>query len=123
MGDEDADEDDIDPNVGARVMPSVGSFVEGACDIIGQNFIRTVEETPPRKPGAKKKLKPKRVTKYCMRIGPHAIYTTKIRRPPESGPIPDFIVDPSYAKLVAIENGEGEVKTRRKTLRKKTRSK
>lgn len=95
----DGDAEDLDPNVGARVMPSIGSYVEGAVDIIGQCVIRTFKEK-------NKKGKTIRRPEYCMRIGPHALYTTKIRRPPEAGKLPEFIVDPSYQALVAIESGE-----------------
>jgi len=94
------EEGDLDPSVGARVLPSIGDFVAGACDIIGQSYIRKIKEK------SKKTGKPLIHTEYCMRIGPHPVYTTKIRRPPEFGQLPEFIVDPSYQKLVAIEAGE-----------------
>jgi len=95
--DQDAEASDLSPSVGARVMPSVGSFIDGACDIIGQSFVhmRKIKE------GGKTVHNPQ----YCMRIGPHPSYITKIRRPPEAGPLPQYIVNPSYQKLVAIENG------------------
>ena len=103
--DDDEEDGEIDPSVGARVMPSVGSFVDGACDIIGQSFIRTIKERD-------KKGKVTRRTEYCLRIGPHPVYTTKIRRPKIAGRLPDFIIDPSYKKLIAIEAGEDlEAKT------------
>jgi hypothetical protein len=99
FGSGEEDDSEIDPSVSARVMPSVGSFLEGACDVIGQCYIGV------------KKFKDdtgKRVKKaeYRMRVGPHPTYTTKIRRPPDAGPLPEYIVDPSYRKLVAIESGE-----------------
>lgn len=97
------DADDLDPAVSARVMPSIGSYIEGACDIIGQCYIRTIEEKLKKKTLGKKA---KGRTEYCMRIGPHPIYVTKIRRPPDAGKLPEFIVDPTYQKLVAIESGE-----------------
>lgn len=98
FGSGEEDETEIDPSVGARVMPSVGSFLDGACDVIGQCYI-----------GVKKRGKGKDRTKevqYRMRIGPHSTYTTKIRRPAGAGPLPEYIVNPSYRKLVAIEAGE-----------------
>ena len=100
-GEGEGEDNEIDPSVSARVMPSIGSYVEGACDIIGNSFIRIIK--PKKKFGAKKA---ERRVEYCMRIGPHPTYVTKIRRPPESGKLPEFIVDPSYQKLVAIEAGE-----------------
>lgn len=108
--DENADEGDLAPSVGARTMPSVGSFIEGACDIVGQCFIRTA-----KKRNEKGKLV--KVQQYCMRIGPHENYITKIRRPVSSGPLPEYIVNPTYAKLVAIEAGE-EVRKPKKLKRR-----
>jgi phage nucleotide-binding protein len=97
--DSEAEEGEIDPSVGARVMPSIGSFVEGACDVIGHCYIGATKE---------KNAKGKTIVipEYRMRIGPHSIYTTKIRRPPDAGKIPEYIVDPSYQKLIAIESGK-----------------
>lgn len=97
--DSEAGEGEIDPAVSARVMPSIGSYVEGAVDVIGHLYIGAVKE---------KNKKGKSIAKpeYRMRVGPHPIYTTKIRRPPDAGPLPEYIVDPSYRKIVAIESGE-----------------
>lgn len=107
------DADDLDPSVSARVMPSIGSYIEGACDIIGHCYIRNTKKKD------KKTGKPVTRTNYCMRIGPHPIYTTKIRRPPEAGRLPEFIVDPSYRKIVAIESGENFVATKEKSSGKR----
>jgi len=101
----DEDEEVLDPNIGARMMPSVGSFLAGACDVIGQTFIR--EEYQKDDKG-----KDKRVVQYCMKLGPHAFYTTKIRRPRVFGPPPDYIVDPSYQKLRDVMSGKDSVKKR-----------
>ena len=105
--DENADTNDLAPTVSARTMPSVGGFIEGACDIIGQCYIRQ----------AKKKDedgKLTRVAQYCMRVGPHQSYVTKIRRPVSAGPLPEFIVNPSYRKLIAIEAGTEDISTSKK---------
>lgn len=104
FGSGEEDDSEIDPSVGARVMPSVGSFLDGACDVIGQCYIGV-------RKGKDAKGKRTRDVEYRMRIGPHSTYTTKIRRPAEAGPLPEYIVNPSYRKLVAIEAGE-EVNTR-----------
>lgn len=98
FGSGEEDDAEIDPSVSARVMPSIGSFLEGACDIIGQCYI-----------GIKKSGKGRDRTKevqYRMRIGPHPTYVTKVRRPPDAGPLPEYIVNPTYRKLCAIESGE-----------------
>jgi hypothetical protein len=48
--DEPGDEEDehIEPNIGARVMPSVGTFLDGAVDAIGCTFIKERWETEDR---------------------------------------------------------------------------
>lgn len=88
----------IDPTVGARVMPSLSSFLNGAVSTIGNTFIRERH--------IKKDNKRIRKVDYCMRIGPHAIYTTKVRKPPDGPPIPDVLVNPTFAKIEAIGRGE-----------------
>ncbi len=100
----DADEDEgaegqIAPNVGARLMPSVVSVLNGMVSVIGNTFIR--ESFSKNEKGKKE-----RKVQYCLRIGPHAYYDTKIRRPKDAGPIPDVVVNPSYKKLLAISRGE-----------------
>lgn len=92
-------EDQIDPSVGARLMPSVTSFVNGMVSVIGNTFIR---EKVVKLDGGKKE----KTAQYRLRIGPHAYYDTKIRRPKDSGPIPESVLNPSYEKLLAISRGE-----------------
>ncbi len=105
------DEDEaIEPSIGARVMPSVGSFIDGAVDAIGSTYISERWEDPD-----KKGEDMVRHVDYCMRLGPHAFYSTKIRRPVSAGPIPDHIVDASYPKIQALISGKS---TNRKTRRK-----
>lgn len=96
---DDSGEDQIDPSVGARLMPSVTSFVNGMVSVIGNTFIR---EKNVKLDGGKKEKK----AEYRLRIGPHAYYDTKIRRPKDAGPIPESILNPSYKKLLAISRGE-----------------
>ena len=105
-GDEDAEER-IEPNIGARVMPSVGTFLDGAVDAIGCTFIKERWETEDREEV--------RYVDYCMRIGPHAYYATKIRRPVSAGPIPELIVNPTYQKIKDLTTG----KPKRKKVRRK----
>lgn len=107
-GDEDAEEH-IEPNIGARVMPSVGTFLEGAVDAIGCTFIKERWETEDREEV--------RHVDYCMRIGPHAFYSTKIRRPVSAGPIPELIVNPTYQKIKDLITG---AKPKRKVVRRKS---
>lgn len=114
-GGDEEEEDVIDPDVGARVTPSVKSFLDGAMDAIGSCFIK---ETTVKKKGGKKE----RQVDYCMRVGPHAFYITKIRRPPAAGPLPAFITDPSYRKIKDLEAGKmitAKTTKKRKKIRRK----
>ena len=113
---EDGEDDQIEPFIGPRVMPSVASSLAGAMSIIGNTFIR---ETFTKAPNGGKKI---RSVQYCMRLGPHAMYVTKARTPRESGiEVPDIIVNPTFDKVMAIMHGETikRKKTRRKTNAKK----
>ncbi len=95
--DEGGGEDQIDPSVGPRMMPSVASFLNGSVKIIGNTFIReTFAIVNKRK---------KRSVQYCMRIGPHAYFVTKTRSP-VGVKSPDIIVNPSYQKMVQVLSGE-----------------
>ncbi|HUW45121.1 MAG TPA: AAA family ATPase [Dehalococcoidia bacterium] len=105
----------LEPSVGARVMPSVGSFIDGAVDAIGSTFIR---ESYTKKAGKKV-----RSVDYCMRIGPHAFYSTKVRRPVEAGPLPDFVVDPTHEKIVNLITGKIIPSKKKATKKKVTRRK
>lgn len=96
-GEEDEGDDRIDPNIGAALMPSVATFLNGLVKIIGNTFIREAYTIQNKR----------RVVsvEYAMRIGPHAYYTTKVRSPVgvES---PAVVVDPTYDKLVAVMRGK-----------------
>ena len=88
---EDTIEDQLDPSITARLMPSLSSVVNGAVSVIGNTFIRE------RFIGEEKA----RIVEYCMRLGPHAYYTTKIRTPVDFES-PDSIVNPSFEKIAAL---------------------
>jgi hypothetical protein len=88
-GEDEAEDNQIDPSVSARLMPSLSSFVGGAVDIIGHCFVRERFEKRVNK-------KPLRHVEYCMRLGPHAYYSTKIRVPVNSGvEVPGVLVNPT----------------------------
>jgi hypothetical protein len=105
--DTDEEADVIAPNISARVIPSVVTFIEGAVDAIGGTFIRErfVGEGDEERP----------VAEYCMRIGPQQYYATKIRRPASAGALPDVIVDPTFQKIKDLTSG---IKPKRKGRRK-----
>lgn len=94
-GDEDA-EDQIDPTVGARVMPSVASFLYGAVKVIGNSFVKEAFAIEN-----KRKV---RSVQYAMRIGPHSVYVTKTRSP-VGITAPEVIVNPTFQKVMSIMNG------------------
>lgn len=94
--DEGVDEGQILPEVGPRIMPSVASTLNAAVSFIGNTFVR---ESVKKIRTKDKKIKEKRKIEYCLRIGPHAYYTTKTRKPKTNG-VPSHIVDPSYEELV-----------------------
>lgn len=104
----DEDDEAIVPSIGARVMPSVGSFIDGAVDAIGSTYISERWETEDKEEV--------RHVDYCMRLGPHAFYSTKIRRPTSAGPIPEFIVDATFTKIRHLIAG---TKPKRKVKRRK----
>lgn len=94
------DGDMILPEVGPRLMPSVASTLLGAVNVVGNTYIREIV-TKSKKVGEKST----RRVEYCLRIGPHGYYATKIRRP-KKFQIPEFIVDPSYDKLANVIQGK-----------------
>jgi hypothetical protein len=100
-----ADEEDdglnqLDPEVGPKLMPSVNKDLCASVSIIGNTFIRI--KTVTKKDGNKKTKEI--VKEYCLRIGPNAVYTTKIRKP-KGIELPDYIVDPSFRKLKQMRKG------------------
>ena len=92
----------IEPSVGPNVSPSVASTLNACANLIVNTFIR--ERTVTIKLG-KGKTKKKRKVAYCLRVGPHALYVTKIRKP-RSTEIPAVIEDPSYDDLLEYVEGE-----------------
>ena len=107
-GDSDEDDDSIDPQVGARLMPSVAGTLNGAVKVIGYTFVREVFLEEDDKA---------RQVEYCMRLAPHPYYTTKMRNPLGTT-IPEYIVNPTYQRIVDLMVS-GEVKPVRKTLNPK----
>lgn len=110
---EDVEDDEIlVPEVGPRLMPSVASSLNGAVNVIGHTFIRE-KITKSKTIGGKLK----RQVSYCLRLGPHGCYTTKIRSPKERE-VPDYIVNPDYDKLIGIITGSRKkATTKRKAKR------
>ena len=118
---EDSNNGDVDmvlPEVGPYTMPSVTKILNAAVSIIGQTYIRAswIKSTQGLN---KRKLQ----AEYCLRIGPHVRYVTKVRRDSlsakgDSEAAPEYIINPTYEKLMEVVMGEDdkyieEVKVRR----------
>lgn len=92
----------VDPEVGPKLMPSVKNDLNASVSIIGNTFIRLRSEKI-RDPETKLK---KTITKkvYCLRVGPNSVYTTKIRKP-KGIEAPDYIEDPTFRKIKKVMKG------------------
>lgn len=98
---DESDEDTvkISPHVGPALSPSVASVLNAAVDIIGETFIgETITRTRNKKTGKREEV---REVDYCLRVGPHSSYITKVRKPKENE-LPDVIKDPSYKDLIKL---------------------
>ncbi len=102
LGDEEDDGlDQLMPEVGPRLMPSVKDDLNASVSIIGNTFIR-IKVTKEKVDGKSVKKIEKQ---YCLRVGPNEVYTTKIRKP-KGVVAPDYIVDPTYKKIRAVMKGK-----------------
>lgn len=91
------------PSVVSALMPSVVGYLNPAVDYIGQTFLRK-EKTKTKTVIAGKEKEVERETgriEYCLRIGPHPVFTTKFRAP-KGVTLPEVIVDPDYAKIDSL---------------------
>jgi phage nucleotide-binding protein len=104
--------DAIAPEVGPNVMPNVGKTLMGAVNIIGYTYIAEVTEkkVPGKKADSRKE--------YRMLLGANSVFNTKVRSPKENV-TPEFIVDPTYDKLVAVIKGSTTTTpTKRRIIKK-----
>lgn len=94
------------PYVGAALTPSLVGWLNPACDFICQTFVRPRKVTTNIKVG--KELVPTEQraegVDYCLRVGPHDVYTTKFRIP-KGCKLPEVVVDPTYQKLIGLFGG------------------
>lgn len=90
------DDDRMTPEVSTALTGSIASFICGAVSVIGNQFIR--EEYDKKTKTATKE--------FCLRVGPHAFYRAGIRRPVSAGPVPDYIVNPTFDKIMRLSKGE-----------------
>lgn len=100
VDDEEGEDNQLTPEVGAMVMPSIASTLNAAVNVIGNTFIRMKKTTVVK--GTKKTHKEEPV--YCLRVGPNPIYTTKLRKP-RSAEAPPYIEDASYKDIRDLVKG------------------
>lgn len=93
------------PEVGPRLMPSVASVLNAAVTVIGCTFVRRKFYKVKSKTSNKTTTKEKAV--YCLRVGPSPVFVTKMRKPKKVA-IPDFIEDPTYEDIIDVIHGDYE---------------
>lgn len=100
-GDEEDDGvDQLAPEVGTKLMPSVNKDLCASVNIIGNTFIR-IKVTKKKKDGKTERIVKKQ---FCLRLGPNEVYTTKIRKP-KGIEAPDYIIDPTFRDIMDIVKG------------------
>ena len=100
VDDEEGEDNQLTPEVGAAVMPSIATTLNAAVNVIGNTFIRMKRTTVVK--GTKKTHKEEPV--YCLRVGPNPIYTTKLRKP-RSAESPPYIEDATYKDIKDLVKG------------------
>lgn len=91
------DDDRLSPEVTTALTGSIANFLLGAVSVIGNQYIR--EERV--KEGTKRYT----VREYCMRLS-SGYYRCGIRRPVSAGPVPEYVVDPTFDKIMKLSKGE-----------------
>jgi phage nucleotide-binding protein len=99
--DDDEEVTGIDPEVGPALMPSVVKTLNAAVSVIANTFIQSSIKT---KEINGKKVK-KRVTRYCLGVGPDQYFTRKFRKN-KGVELPEYISDPTYEDLMDLVKGE-----------------
>jgi hypothetical protein len=104
--DNDGEGEVLMPYVAAALSPSVVGWLNPACDYIVNSFIRGKVKTVKKRIGKKvvEIQTPMKGAEYCLRVGPHPVYTTKFRVP-KGTELPEVIVDPDYSKIMKLIQG------------------
>jgi len=91
------------PEIGPRLMPSVASVLNAAVTMIGCTFIRRriIKKKSKEKPF---KTITKEKIEFCLRLAPSPVFTTKVRKPKDFE-VPEFIVDPTYDDIISVIEG------------------
>lgn len=107
-------EDQLLPEVGPGLMPSVARTLCAASRVIGHTY---QYEKVEKLEGAKVR----RSVEFRLRLGPNPYYITKVTRP-YGTPCPMFLVNATYPDIIKIVRGrwsEGEVKKKGGDIKKK----
>jgi hypothetical protein len=96
--DDEEGSEQLTPEIGPGLSPSIAKTLNAAVGMIGNTFIR---ERQTKGKGGKTREK----LEYCLRIGPNPVYITKVRKPRSIEP-PSVIVDPSFEDIMSIIRGE-----------------
>lgn len=96
-------EDQLLPEVGPSLMPSVARTLCAASRVIGHTYqFENVEKLD----GAKVR----RNIEFRLRLGPNPYYITKVTRP-FGTPCPQFLVDANYSDIMKVVRGKWEEST------------
>jgi hypothetical protein len=97
----------LEPYVGSDLSDSIVGWLNPECDYILQTFIRQQTKDITRNLGGQDVTTRELTGKfeYCLRTGPHSVYTTKFRLP-KGTDLPNEIVNPTYQKLVKLISGK-----------------
>jgi len=95
IGAEEEEDDRLTPEITTALTGSVANFLLGAVSVIGNQFVREHRD---------KKAKTTEM-QYCMRLV-SGFYRCGIRRPVSAGPVPEYVVNPTFDKIVALSKGE-----------------
>lgn len=107
-------EDQLAPEVGPALMPSIARTLSASSRIIGHAYQQErVEKTAD--------MKVDRTIEYRLRIGPDPYYLTKVTRPKGTA-CPEYIVDPTYDEVMEIVNGEYTPPKPKRVRRKRRKS-
>lgn len=106
-------EDQLTPEVGPGLMPSLSRTLCASSRIIGHTYLQEkVEKTGD--------MKVHRSIEYRLRLGPNPYYITKVTRP-KGTPCPPFVVNATYSDIEKIIKGNWEEE--KQTIKKKRRIK
>ena len=99
----DNESDQLMPYVASALSPSVVGWLNPAVDYIVQTYKRNKVVTKTKKIAGKEVEQTVQTdeVEYCLRVGPHSMFTTKFRTASEDE-LPGSLVNPTYDKFVAL---------------------